>query len=356
MKVSESFQIYAILDGTTLNGMVRVEGTPLSQRFNKGTTKFIPDFEAMAENKRPTVVTIIRDVSTGSVLRPTTIVFRYNDVELTFDGSGLSTNSGLKGYFKKIDEYPVKVGSQNINIPALRVMKNLVPISGYDNDRISINGTIEIGGRTAAFDGLSTTVVIQESTGNQYDVLVSNDKGSQFTEAGESLTETAHVYKDGIEISDFNGITFKWFKMTGAGDVALGTARTQIISTADVDNKLKLRVDVLVDGSKVASGTDEISDFSDPYYVLIKKTGISGNAIAPGQTATITPVAVKRSTGEENPSLITNWQFSLKDNAGNPFTLTGKDSPNFEGSNFQLSFEDTKRAGYGIGGVVTGSF
>lgn len=354
MNLSESFQIFALMDGTTVNGTLRVEGTPLAQRYNKGTDRFIPDFESLAENKRPTVVTVLRDVATGAVLKPTSIIFKYNEVALEFGSDGLSTNSGLQGFFKKTDDYSVKVGTQTVGMTALRVMKNLVPISGYDNDRITVSGTVEIGGATAAFDGLSTTVVIQESTGNQYDVLVTNDKGSQFLEAGESLTETAHVYKDGVEVSDFEGVTFKWFKMLGTGDAAWGTSRTQVVTTSDVDNKLKLRVDVYVDGSKVASGYDEVSDFTEPYYVNMKRTGISGNSIRPGETATITPVAVKRSTGEENAGLISQWSFSIKDNAGNPFTLTGKESDTFQASSIQITYEDAKRAGYGIGGVVTG--
>lgn len=356
MNLSDSFQIYALMDGTTINGILRVEGTPLSQRYNKGTDKFIPDFESLAENKRPTVVTILRDVATGGALKPTSITFKYNDVALTFGSDGLSTNSGLQGYFKKIDDYSVKVGSQTITLPVLRVMKNLVPISGYDNDRISVSGSVEVGGASATFDGLSTTVVIQESTGNSYDVQVQNDYGSQFEEGGPtSFTETAHVYKDGVDINDFQGITFKWFKVLGTGDTALGTSRTQNITLDDVDNKLKLRVDVYVDGSKVASGFDEISDFTDTYYVNFKRTGISGNTIRQGETATITPVAVKRSTGEENPSLISTWSWSIKDNSGAGFTLTGKEGATFQASSVQISYEDVKRAGYGLGGVVTGT-
>lgn len=355
MKVESVFSLTATLDGTTINGTLRVDGTPLVQRYNKGTSQFVPDFESLAENNRPTLVVILRDSTDGSVIVPQTIEFRYNDLLLTFGSDGLSTNSTLVGYFKKIDNYSANVGGSSYQLPALRVMKNLVPVSGYDNDRISVSGTIEVGGNSIPFSELSKEVVIQESTGNQYDVVITNTKGSQFTATGESLTETARIFKDGVEITDYSGYTFQWVKMLGSGDTNWGTARTQVVSTSDVDNVLKLRCDVMFDGSKVASGYDEVTDFSDPYYLNFKITGITGTRVRKGETATITPVAVKRSTGEENASLITSWAFSIKDNEGAAFTLTGKSGATFNAANCQVTYEDMVRAKMGLSGSVSGT-
>lgn len=355
MDVSGVINLTAVMDGTTVNGTLRVEGTPLVQRYNKGTGQFIPDFEALPENSRPTVVLINRDSTDGAVLLSRTVNFYYNDLLLTFGTDGLSTNSGMAGYFKKIDNYNTSVGGETCQVTALRVMKNLVPISGYDNDRISADGTVEIAGSSIPFSGLWKDVVIQESTGNQYDVLITNDKGSQFVASGESLTETARVFKDGVEITDYTGFTFQWVKMLGSGDTNWGTARTQVVSTNDVDNVLKLRCDVMLDGSKVASGYDEVTDFSDPYYVAFKITGINGTCVKKGNTATVTPVAVKRSTGEENASLITSWSFSIKNNAGAAFTLTGKSGATFSGTNCQVTYEDMVRAQMGLSVSVSGT-
>ena len=239
MKLEGGFTLIGLMDGTTVNGFLRVEGTPLVQRYNKGTSQFTPDFETLADNKKPTLVVILRDVSTGEIMTPQTITYKYNGVTLTFGSDGLSTNSGMTGYFKKLDSYSATIGSQSYQLPALRVMKNLVPISGYDNDRISVSGTIEIGGQSIAFNELSKEVVIQESTGNAYDVIISDDKGGALTEAGESLTCTASLYKDGIEVTDYSGFTFQWVKLLGTGDTNWGTARTQKVTTGDIDNILK---------------------------------------------------------------------------------------------------------------------
>lgn len=349
------FTLIALMDGTTINGTLRVEGTPLVQRYNKGTDLFIPDFTKLAENARPTVVTILRSIADGLILVPNTIEYRYNDILLTFDAGGLSTNNGMVGYFKKISAYATNIGGTTYNLPALRVMKNLIPISGYDNDRITVSGTIEIGGSSVAFNALSKEVVIQESTGNQYDVLITNNKGSQLLVDNESLTDTARVFKDGIEITDYAGFTFQWVKTLGAGDTNWGTARTQVVSTGDVNNVLKLRCDVSLNGSKVASGYDEITDFSDPYYMLTKITGIAGSTVRKGETATITPVAAKRSTGEEVPGLITGWTFSIKDNAGAAFILTGKSAATFTATNAKVTYEDMVRARMGLSGSISGT-
>lgn len=234
-KIQGDFGIAGLIDGDTVNPTLRVEGAPLSQRYNKGTTMFSPNFEALPENMRPTVVVLLRGVSTGEILPNQTLEFRYNDMLLTFDANGLSTNAGMVGYFKKISAYSTNVGGRTVSVPALRVMKNLVPISGYDNDSILVSGAVELDGHSIPFKEISIKVIIQESTGNQYDVILSNDRGSQFTSKNESLTETARVLKDGIEITDYTGFTYKYFKMLGEGDVSMGTSRTQLITTDDVD-------------------------------------------------------------------------------------------------------------------------
>lgn len=351
MKLEGGFTLIGLMDGTTVNGFLRVEGTPLVQRYNKGTSQFTPDFETLADNKKPTLVVILRDVSTGEIMTPQTITYKYNGVTLTFGSDGLSTNSGMTGYFKKLDSYSATIGSQSYQLPALRVMKNLVPISGYDNDRISVSGTIEVGGQSIAFNELSKDVVIQESTGNAYDVIISDDKGGALTEAGESLTCTASLYKDGIEVTDYSGFTFQWVKLLGTGDTNWGTARTQKVTTGNIDNILKLRCDIKSGGSVVASGFTQITDYSDPYYVDFNITGITGNAIRSGETAVIKPVARKRSDGTDGG--VSSWSWNIKDNAGNAFTLTGKSGATFTAASASVTYEDIKRADMGLSGSVS---
>lgn len=354
--VSASCVLTGYMDGTTVNGFLRVDGTPLAQRFNKGTDQFTPDFEAMAENQRPTVVPVMRDISSGEILIPNSYKFMYNGLVINFGTDGLSTNSGWEKYFKLVTNYSAAIGSKNYTLPAMRIMKNLVPLSGYNNDRISMSGTIEVNGSSVEFNEISTPVIIEESTGNQFQVVITNDKGSALTEQKEQLTETMHLYKDGVEVNDLTAYTQIWKKITGTGETNLGTARTQVISTDDVDNTLKIKCEVYKDGTIVGVGFDEITDFSDPYYILFKKTGITGDQIKKGQTATVTPVAVKRSSGEEFPELVKTWNFNIKDQEGKDFTLTGKTAAQFAGANAVINYADIQRAKMSVAIYASGSY
>lgn len=348
--VSNNFVITALLNGTTINGSVRVDNLPLVQRYKTGTNQFVPDFDALAENAKPVAFPLLMFNDTGTIATPSSVTFKYNGIVLTFDAAGLSTNGSMVGVFKKIT-YPFVVGGTTYQIAALRVMKNLVPLSSYDNDLLSINGTVELGGQQIPFAEMNKEVIIEESVGNQYDVVITNTKGSQLLTPTDSLTETVTIYKDSVVVSDLTGFSFKWYKLSGLGDVLFGgTTRTQTIAATDVDNVQKIRCDVLQGGSVVASGYDEITDFSDPYDVRFDVTGSNGTQLSQGETATITPKVVKRSTGD----VVTGFSFSFntKNNAGQDFILTGKSTDKFTAANALVSYADVIRAGRALKGFV----
>lgn len=353
-KVEAGFTLIGLLDGTTLNGFLRVEGMPFVQRYNKGTNVFVPDFEAdgFPEANLPTAVLIIRNTADGDVMIPQagSLVWKYNGIELEFGADDLCTTDGLEGVFLKIDSRSTVIGGQTYNLPALQVRKNLVPISGYDNDRLSVSGTIEVGGNAIAFAEISKEVIIQESTGNAYSMTITDDKGFYLVTENDSLTAKCNIYKDGNELTDYTGITFKWEKLLGTGNVAMGTARTQVITNADVDNVLLLRCTATISGETI-SETVTITDVSDPYEVYFSITGITGNAIRVNETAVITPKARKRSDGTE--ATVSSWSWSIRDNAGEAFTLSGKDAATFNAASASVTYADIKRAGMGISGSVS---
>ena len=161
-RIESSFNLFGLLDGTTLYGMIRVDGCPLVQRYNKDTDVFTPNFEAVGATK-PILVAIIRDVASGNVLVPTALTWKYNGIDITFDPeTHLSTNDGWQGVFEEDNSYSTKVGSTSYVLKAIKVLKNLVPISGYDNDRISVSGSVELGGHTFEFNQLNKDDVITE--------------------------------------------------------------------------------------------------------------------------------------------------------------------------------------------------
>ena len=355
-QINNSILFTSLATGTTIFGRLNVANLPLIQRYNTGTNSFSPDFEVLAENAKPIVYPFLTDTRTGEILVPTTstLVWKYNGVTLTFGSDGLSTNSGMDGCFKSLT-YSATIASKTYNLPALRVMKNLVPISNYDNDLISLSGSVERSGQQIPFAELNKEVVIEESTGSQFDAVITNTKGSQIVSETDTVTETVNLYKNGVLVTDYSAYTFQWVKVTATGEVTMSsTSRTATITAADVDSKLRLRCDVKENGSVIATGWDEITDNSDPYDLLLPITGIAGTQFTEdNQTAVVTPKVVKRST----QAAVTGYTFTFttKNNAGTDFTLTGKSSSSFTGTSASISKADVDRANRGLAVYVQAS-
>lgn len=356
-KVESGFSLIGLMDGTTLSGYIRVEGYPLNQRYTPSTGAFVPDFEAVGypEDKLPTAILIITNTSNGSVEIPqiSTLVWKYNGIELKFGADGLCTTSGLVGVFKRIDTRPTVVGGQTYNLPALQVRKNLATevISGLDNDRLSVSGTVEMDGNSISFAEISKEVIIQESTGNAYAINIEGDR--TITEDNTSVTQTCVIYKNENVLSDYTGITFKWEKIISTGNVTMGTSRTQVVTNNDVDSVLILRCTATIgEESQSLSAVVAITDASDPYEVQFNITGITGNCIRKNETALITPKVIRRSDSSEVVS-VSSWTWYIRDNKGNNFTLAGKDSHTFEAASASITYADIRRADMGISGSVS---
>lgn len=363
-KIEGGFSIIALLDGTTINGVLRVEGAPFVQRYKTGTSSFIPDFSPttspdLLPADRPTAIILVRNLATGVVMTPTAYTFYYNGVEMVFaqESSGsfedkfMCTNIlGNDGeyLFELIKDYSLTIGTSTYTLPAVRVWGNLVPISSANNDLLSASGTVELNGQQIAFNDLSQTVIIQEDSGSAYDVMITDNMGGALTDDSQTLTCTCEVYKDGSKITSYSGYTFKWFKILGTGEEAWGTSRTQDIVVSDIDSLLKLRCDVYFDGSYVASGNHQVADNTDEYYMDFTFSGITGNSIRSGQTATITPVMRKRGDGSAVDKINT-WAWTILANDGSTFMT-------YNGETLELDYADVTSCGGGVSGSVTGTW
>lgn len=351
-QVNGYIKLIGVSDGTSLNGLLRVEGAPLVQRYDKGTSTYLPDFEAMAEAERPTVYPLIRDVASGMVHVPQTMTWKYNGLTLSFGSNGLSTNNGLEGMFKRISSHAISVSGVTYQVPALRVMKNLAVVGGLDNDVLSASGTVELAGVSIPFNDLTKEIIIQEATGNQYDVVIRNDHGSMLDDTVTSFEETALLYKDGKRVTDLTDYRFLW----NAGTAGASQDK-RTINTSHVNGALALDCTVYGGSQELCSGYDTIIDASDPYYVLFKTSGITGDRIAHGETATITPVAVKRSTGQEAASLVTSWDWNVKDNAGDSFTNAAGLKDGMTGTSGSITYEEVmKNAKGAVYVAVSGTY
>lgn len=350
-QIQAGLKIIALRDGTSVNGYLRVENTPLIQRYNDAGV-FTPDYEALAGDKKPAVVPVLVNVSDGAMLKPQTLAWKYNGVALTFGEDNLSTNEGMEGVFKRDTAYQANYDGAARTVEALRVMKNLVPLSGYDNDRISVEGTIEAGGSQIAFSGISTEVVVQKSTGSSYDLVVGD---GTLTKESRETTLTASLWNEGSEVTELSGYTFEWKLVQADGtEKAFANASTgasQKVVAADVDYQARVRCTAKKGTDTVATGFCTVTDYSDPVVVAWDMSGMDGNAIRPGQTATVTPKAKYRDSGVEVAAGA--WTWSVQDNDGEPYTLPGKDDATFTAESVTFGYQDVASAGYGMNFYVS---
>ena len=355
--LSASFKLFATSDGSTISGSLRVDGYPLVQRYTAGTEKYVPDFAALPEADRPTIYPVLRDQSTAAVLTPNTYEWRYNDVLLAFGADGLSTNSGMAGLFKRIDNYQASIGGQTFQLQALRVMGNLASATNHDNDRITLGGTVEAAGSSVAFADLAKDVVIQESTGNQYSAAIVNDAGSALTDEVTTLTESLQIYKDGVLLTDTTGVAYQWYVLLPSGKQNLGTAATQAVGLDDVDGSSVIGCDISVAGSVVASAYDLVTDYTDPYLVQFAVTGMTGDRCRPGETPTVTPAVYRRSDpGTPVSGLVSTWSWAVYDNTGAPFTLSGKQGATFQAASVTTSYNELRSASGALGFIVSAEY
>ena len=353
---SGSFKLTALMDGTTLSGHIRIDGLPLAQRFTGSGDNITayPDFSAIPENSRPTLVPIIRRLDTGAIMEPGVYGWFYNGVEIIFGEDRLSTNPGFEGTFKLLDENAIVISSQTYHLPCLRVMDNLVKTGNLDNDRISFSGSVEINGNQLQIKELSVGVEIADSQASMYSLVISSDNALAITDDYPEITLEATLYKDANALT--TGYTFKWFNATSTDVEITGSGNTVTIDAGEVNGLALIRCDAYEGATKIASAFVQVEDISDPYMVTIGATGIQGEQIRTGETAVLTPKLVRRS-GEAADNIPVTWTFNTNDNEGDDFQLTGQSSATVTGvDSISISYSDVLRANGGIITIVTGEF
>ena len=348
-QAQSQFKLFATMDGTSLYGYLRAERTALVQYYNTETGAYAPDFGALAADKKPLVALILMNVSTGALAVPTEVTWQYNGVTLTFGSDNLSTNSGMEGLFKRIASYSTTYGGKSVSVPALEIEDNLASVGNVDNDRISCSGKIEVGGDDVDFNDISKEVLIAEAQGTGYVIILGN---AEIHEGDSGAQLTAELLSAGAAVADLSGITFRWTALKTDGDKVLsGSGKTVTVSAADVDWQLVVKCEALQNGAVIAAQQCVVTDMSDPVLADKNITGIEGDRIKPGETARVTPVARRRAA--QTVVSVSSWNWNIRDNAGNPFTLTGKSGATFAAAYIDVSYDDAIRADGGVSGVFS---
>lgn len=368
----ESFKIYAILDGTTINAaLINVGDYPLRQGFKKGTDVCIPNFNDQSKN--PCLVAEVRESMTGTIRANVQLTaWTYNGVTLSFDSDGLCTTGNYAGLLKKTTKTRNGVACQ-----ALQIMGNLatVSVSSHDNDVIGFKGTVEINGFTQDIE-LYDTVEIFEITSSGLFVYMKPERNYFTTDTVDTpILVEAVLFNEGIEITDKSERLKYYYKFYD--DSASTTVFTQAdnqplygcqIKADDVDDTLILRCDVFADSAmtdKKCSGTIEIHDYTDPYNLYFVITDSSSTSVGaspslhPGDSVKVTPKVEVRATNEDVTSKF-SFVWRIYNNTGGDITESlfeyTTDAKNnkvqTEKKSLDISYDTVKSAGYGLSGYV----
>lgn len=352
MNTSNSFSFTALLNGTTINGHAGVINGPLVQRYNKTTGTYVPNFATMADNVKPYIYPHLNRSDNGAIMIPSSVTFAYNGTVLSFDVDGNCTNSNL---FKKVTK-TVRIGGTDYNMPALMIINNMYSVSNTDNDMITISGTVEIGGQSISFSSIKAPVTIGVTEGNQYDLYITASGDTYLTDTNKSVILEATAMLNGAIITDLSGYQLKWYRLTD--NALLDSDSLLEVGVADVASRLDVRCDLIVSDTVVASAFGTVHDATDPYVLAFDITGITGDQIAEGQTAVVTPHVRKRSTGEivkdtGGNEVYADFTFNTTNNAGAAFKLSAHPATSFTGSSASISYADVISSGGCINGYVT---
>ena len=346
--IESGFKLIALMDGTSINAVLRNDsGTPLMQIWDKENETALPDFSKLGDSA-PTLVPIIRDSTNNALLTnisgPDTgaVQWRYNGTLLTFGPDGYCTNAGqLNRVFLKIDSKPTNVDGKTVNLPALRIVKNLASLNNVDNDRITLSGSVEINTQKIKFEGIGADIRIQQSSGKKYDLLIKGNNDFSINKDTDTVTLEAVLYSNMDPVKDLPSITYQWYKVLSNGTeqkwASNGTSKTLSIKAADVDYCLTLKCVASYSDSSYNAYT-QVFDHSDPYKIVFDKKNVDGDYIRKNTTATITPRALTRTTNEEK--VIGEWTFATYDNEYKPKTIHGQSSSTFKGKSISITYDD----------------
>lgn len=343
-KINGSFQLFALMNGVNIRARMGVINGPLRQEYKKGTNICSPDWETSAT--KPLIYAHLNRDDNGAVLNPVTLDLFYNGVQVAFGGDGLSTTGSLAGVFKKSTK-TVNIGGRDYpNMIVFEIVKNIVPVSNYDNDTILLKGTTEVGGQSLAFDAISETVEIVETVGSSTTLYLDGD--TDVTTSNPVAKINSHVLIDGITPSDLSEYTAKWFKVVGevATQVSTGVWTIQV-RAQDIDGTATYRCDLIRkgDSTMLASAYINVTDYTDPYRVNLYVDGITGEQIKEGETAIYT-AKVEKDDGTEDSTAQT--VFTVTDNSGAKI-----DSLSGVKKSISVAFQDVMNAGGGISGYVS---
>lgn len=329
-----------VVDGDNISGNIR-STKPLVQMFQPGTGKCIPDWSVAAN--QPVIYPVARSQNEGTIkpIVAGTDKWYYNGVLVTFNASNVATAPAVIANKAK----KVTYNNGSVSVPALQIMGNLAGSSNMDADIIRLEGDVEASGHTLAFNS-DISLAISEYSDSTYSGFLYITNGGIVDSEHPSVSVTPKLYKGGSEV--VSGYTLKWYKMPSTA--SFSTANTVSITANDIDSRLTLRCEFIVAGIVVTEALAELSDETDPFFIVSEFSGPS-QLTSTGATSSVNiSYKVKRvGTGE----VITGFSFVTVTTGVKGQAITLKNVPTSAGC--KVTYEDVRNAGGNITGFVTGT-
>ncbi|MCC8154794.1 MAG: hypothetical protein LIP01_11710 [Tannerellaceae bacterium] len=316
--VSGYEMITAIVDGDQVSSSLH--GTkPLIQYLKKGTSDVSPDWSVAAN--QPVIYPRAKSQlqMTRIPIVAGTEKWFYNDKEIVFDSTGLSTSPA--GLFKK-----ERYDDGGVEVPALRITGNLASTTNTDSDKIGFSGEVELGGiKMETCPDID--IRLEETVGDPYEGFIDATDGGIIDDDTSEITCTGILYKGGAEAT--SGVTCYWYfhEEDGWKMIEKFNGKKSItVTEADINSELVIRCDFQYGGVKVFSSTRQLSDETDALIISSNPSG--PKQLRKGESVTFTPKVISRSTAQEaagysfsytmhDPNLV-----SIGTSAGRTVTLT----------------------------------
>jgi hypothetical protein len=258
LQVSGGITINLLQNGDNLNTTLNAT-KPLYQTFKKGTSDFVPDWANMNDADRPIVFPRVYSVMDAALLVPTNVSWKYNNVAMTFDGTGLATAPSLvAGKIRQIDYNGSK---------ALKIVGNVASETNNDSDTITFTGNVTSGGQVVTVSA-DITLLVEEASNNLYRLfLLTSDDVIDGDQTQISLQ--AALYNNGALV--ITGVQYEFLDQGGTVLKTKSTSNILDVTKAMVDSELMVVCKAYVNNVAVAQEQKQVWDATDPYTIVCDK-------------------------------------------------------------------------------------
>lgn len=324
-KISNRFFVTAVADGSTVSAVLRSDKS-LSQVYSPEAGTSVPDWNQSAN--QPTVFAVIRVNGIYRIPDLVNAKWMINGQEILFDANGKSTNfiDGSNPIFEKTTYTITEVVGQETRhwtMPALKILRNLANVGNTDQDTISLDNSVEVGGIQINYN-VSVPVRISIMSSNGYYGYVEGDSyvtspvpGQQ----GNVATMNAHLLVGNQPVQQFRTM---WYREGIDDDPFATVASTNGVATATLNaNQIVDYVVVRVDfydmsGNKVFTALWDVDDMQDLEEMFITHgTSNQNNAsLREGETTTFKIWMGRRTEQYEVDARYTSFKVKILDSAG----------------------------------------